>query len=102
MDGNRQEDNLRKFDLRVWAATLGTSAAIAYLLCVVLQPLFPNWAMYTSGFWQAAFPGFSWTLGGVVLGLIEAAIYGVLLALVFVPAHNFFSSRLGKADQVDK
>jgi hypothetical protein len=37
------------------------------------------------------FPGFTWvTPGSVLLGLVEAFLYGVYVALVFVPLFNHF------------
>lgn len=85
---------MSKLNLRVMAASLASSAGIAYLLCVVIRPIFPNWAMYTSDWWAAAFPGFSWTFLGILIGLVESALYGILAAAIFVPIYNFFSARL--------
>ena len=84
---------MSKLNLKVMSTALGSSAAIAYLLCVIFRPIFPNWAMYTSDSWLAAFPGFSWSLGGVLIGLVESALYGVLAAVIFVPLYNFFLVR---------
>lgn len=87
---------MQKLQFNVWAATLGASAGLVYLLCVIFQPIFPAWAMYTTDHWPAMFPGFSWTLIGVLIGLVESVLYGVLAAVILVPIHNFFSARLGK------
>jgi len=84
---------MAKFNFRIMAASLAASAALAYLICVVFRPIFPTWAMYTSDSWAAMFPGFSWTLPGVLIGLVESALYGLLAAAIFVPIYNFFSAR---------
>ena len=84
---------MNRLSFRVVAATLATGAAILYLLCVIFRPVFPGWAMYDPTNWMAAFPGFSWTVGGIVLGLLESIGYGVLVALVLVSLYNFFSAR---------
>jgi hypothetical protein len=88
-------EKMFRFNLKVMAATLSASAAAIYLLCVLFRPIFPNWAMYTSDFWAAAFPGFSWSVLGILIGLVESSLYGFLAALIFVPLYNFFAARLG-------
>ena len=82
-----------RLNFRIVAASLAVTAALAYLTCVIFRPIFPAWAMYTSDSWIAAFPGFSWTLAGVLIGLVESALYGLLAAVIFVPVYNFFSAR---------
>ena len=84
---------MSKLNFRIVAASLAVSAALAYLICVVFQPIFPDWAMYTSDSWEAAFPGFSWSFAGILIGLVESALYGLLAAAIFVPVYNFFSAR---------
>ena len=85
-----------RFNLKVMAATLSASTAAVYLLCVIFQPIFPSWTMYTSDFWAAAFPGFSWSVLGILIGLVESSLYGLLAALIFVPLYNFFAARFGE------
>ncbi|HEY4718938.1 MAG TPA: DUF5676 family membrane protein [Anaerolineales bacterium] len=84
---------MSKLNFRIVAASLAVSAALAYLICVVFQPIFPDWAMYTSDSWEAAFPGFSWSFAGILIGLVESALYGLLAAVIFVPVYTFFSAR---------
>ncbi len=85
---------MSKLNFRIVAASLASSAALAYLICVAFRPIFPTWTMYTTDSWAAAFPGFSWTLAGVLIGLVESALYGLLAAIIFVPVYNFFLARL--------
>lgn len=91
-----KEDAMPRLNLKVMSAALSASAVVAYLLCVIFQPIFPNWAMYTSDMWAAAFPGFSWSVGGVLIGLVESAVYGLLAAVIFVSFYNFFATRFGE------
>lgn len=86
---------MHRINFVVIAASLSVSAGILYLLCVVFRPVFPNWAMYTTPSWFAFFPGFSWTIGGILLGLVESLLYGLLVAVVFTPIYNYFVTRLG-------
>lgn len=87
---------MHRLSFKVVSATLSVSAGIVYLLCVIFRPVFPNWAMYTTPMWLAAFPGFSWTLVGILLGLVESLLYGLLAAVIFVPVYNFFVTRFAQ------
>lgn len=87
---------MNSLSFKVVSASLSVSAGIVYLLCVIFRPVFPNWSMYTTPLWLAAFPGFSWTLGGILLGLVESLLYGLLAAVILVPVYNFFVTRLGR------
>lgn len=41
-------------------------------------------------------PGFRWlTPGSIVLGLVEVFLYGIYIAVVFVPLFNYFEARGG-------
>lgn len=84
---------MSKLNLKLVAASLAVASVIAYLVCVLFQPIFPAWAMYTSDSWAAMFPGFSWTLPGALVGLIESALYGLLAGALFVTVYNFFAPR---------
>lgn len=86
---------MHKLNFKVISASLSGFAGIVFLLCVIFRPIFPNWAMYTTPMWSAAFPGFSWTVGGILLGLLESILYGLLAAVIFVPVYNFFLTRFG-------
>ncbi len=90
---------MHKLSFGVLATSLSVSAGFVYLLCVVFRPIFPNWSMYTTDLWLAAFPGFSWTLGGILFGLVESLLYGLLAAVIFVPVYNFFATRFSSVRQ---
>jgi hypothetical protein len=62
--------------------------AISFILCVVFDLLFPDYAMYQS--WQALVPGFVWlSWKSFFIGLIQAWAYGWYFALIWVPIYNF-------------
>jgi hypothetical protein len=88
---------MTRLNLKLVTTTTTVFAALAYLSCVAFQPLLPNWAMYTSPMWAATFPGFSWTLGGVLLGLLEMILYAAVGSAVYVGLYNFFAARLTPA-----
>ena len=84
-------------NLKLVTTTTTVFAALAYVFCAAFQPLLPNWAMYTSPMWAASFPGFSWTLGGVLLGLVEIMLYAAAGSALYVGLYNFFASRMTTA-----
>lgn len=81
-------------NLQVVTATTTVFAVIVYLVCAAFQPLFPAWPMYDPIRWAAILPGFSWTPGGVVLGLVEVALYAALGSALFVGLYNALAARL--------
>jgi hypothetical protein len=85
-------------NLKLVTTTTTVFAAVAYLFCVVFQPLVPDWAMYTSPMWAASFPGFSWTLTGVTVGLVEIMLYAAAGSAVYVGLYNFFAARMTTAN----
>ena len=85
---------MHRLDLRLMVATTTTFMVIVYAICVALRPLIPNSLMDAPIMWVAILPGFSWTAGGILLGLIEVALYGALGSALFVGLYNFFAARL--------
>lgn len=76
--------------------SLGSFLAISYVLCVVYDLIFPGQTMYQA--WIRLLPGFTWiTWGTFFLGLVESFLYGIYIALVFVPLYNFFKSTFEKS-----
>ncbi|HEX3009971.1 MAG TPA: DUF5676 family membrane protein [Bacteroidales bacterium] len=80
---------MNKLNVKVVSATLIIFAGIVYLLCIAFQPVFPTWQMYTTSMWASTFPGFSWTLGGILLGLVESLLYGLFAGIIFAAIYNF-------------
>ena len=74
--------------------TVGTALSVlfaaAYAVCLAWTAL-AGGAMYQS--MQQVFPGFGWSIGGVVLGLGESVLYGFFAAAVFVPTYNYLRRR---------
>ncbi len=86
---------VKSLNLKVVTWTLATFSAIVYAQIAVFRPVFPDWALYDVRLWQAIFPGFSWSWGGVLLGLVESVLYGLSVAWYFVVLYNYFSRRAG-------
>ena len=79
-------------DWRVAALASGSFLGISYVLCIVGDLLLGH-DMFRA--WIAFFPGFIWlTWSSFLLGLVQAFLYGVYAALVFVPLYNFFCIRV--------
>lgn len=74
--------------------SLGTLLAITFVLCVLFDLWFPEFAM--NRVWSPLLPGFTWiSWGSFTLGLVESFAYGWYFALIFGPLYNFFSARFG-------
>jgi len=72
--------------------SLGILLALSFALCVVFGLLFPGATMYQA--WLPLLPGVSWiSWPSALLGLAESFAYGWYIAVIFVPAWNFFSRR---------
>lgn len=87
----------RGLNMRLVVTATTAFVSVVYLVCVALQLLFPAWQTYTSAAWAATFPGFSWTIAGVVLGLVDAALYAAVGSALFVWIYNFFARRFAPA-----
>lgn len=72
--------------------SLGILLALSFALCVVFGLLFPGATMYQA--WLPLLPGVNWiSWPSALLGLAESFAYGWYIAVIFVPAWNFFSRR---------
>ena len=72
--------------------TLGVLLAVSFALCVVFGLLFPGATMYQA--WLPLLPGVSWiNWTSALLGLVESFAYGWYIAVIVVPAFNFFAKR---------
>jgi hypothetical protein len=69
---------------------LGVLLALSFILCVVFGLLFPGATMYQ--LWLPLLPGVTWiSWPNALLGLLESFAYGWYIAVIFVPALNFFA-----------
>ncbi len=82
---------MRGLSIRTIGLSLSAVIALTYVLCVIWDLVFPGWAMYR--IWQGLFPGFSWSILGFLIGLIETGLYSFYAATVFVFAYNGFHRR---------
>lgn len=71
------------------ALSLATFLAISYLACLGLALLVPDRGLHAP--FLQFYPGFAWTFGGIVIGLVEAIAYGFVSGLVFAPIYNFYN-----------
>ena len=85
---------MRPLNLKLIVATTTVFAALLYLVCVSSQPFFPDWPMHGLLRWQGTFPGFAWTIRGVLLGLVELIVFVAAASAVYVGLYNFFAVRL--------
>ena len=84
---------MRPLNLKLVVTATTVFAVMLYLICTSSQPLFPDWAMHGLLRWQGTVPGFSWTLGGVLLGLVELVVFIALASAAYVGIYNFFAVR---------
>ena len=85
---------MRPLDLKLLVTATTAFAALLYLVCVSSQPFFPDWPMHGLLRWQSTFPGFAWTLGGVLLGMVELVVFVATASAVYVGIYNFFAARM--------
>lgn len=90
---------MQTLNMKATTLALTTLAVAAYVVCAVFRPLFPAWPMYDVTMWQAFFPGFAWTLSGVLIGLVWMVAYAIFASVVFVGAYNFFTGRQALAER---
>jgi len=67
--------------------SLTVLGVLSYVICVVWHALVPS--AFSGAFLQSALPGFDWTLGGVLIGLVLVIVYSVYAAAVYVSIYNF-------------
>ena len=81
---------------KVVAKTLSSFSAITFVLCVVFGLIVPG-QFHASWLLEAMLPGFKWlSVGSVLLGLTEAALYGGGAGVLFSALYNFFARRAAK------
>lgn len=94
---------MKQLTIRGVALTVGLFFDVTFLLCAFWGFIVPRSWETMAKIWEAILPGFTWlTPGSVALGLVELFLYGVYVALVFVPLFNYFEggglTQIGKAD----
>jgi len=89
-----RSNSLRPFRLGL---SLGTFFVVAYLACLASALIVPDRALDQDRalhqVWLQFHPGFSWTLPGMLIGLVEAFVYGLFSGIVFGPIYNVFNAQ---------
>jgi len=92
---------VKRLTIRGTALSLGFFFDVSFLLCVLWGLLAPEGLTKMAAFLGVAFPGFTWlTPQSVILGLVEAFLYGAYIAVAFVPLFNYFEA--GRPSEAEK
>ncbi len=87
----RPEKMPMRLSISAFGNALGVFLAITFVLCVLFDLAFPDFAM--NRIWAPLLPGFVWlSWSSVLIGLVESFIYGWYVAIIFVPLYSFFST----------
>ena len=90
---------MHTLDWKPLTFSVGSFCAVMFLSCVVYGLIVPA-RLHMTVFLEATLPGFRWiSPGAVVLGAVEAFLYGAYAGLVFVPIYNFFVRRFAARGQ---
>ena len=82
---------MKRLTIRGTALSFGLFFDVSFVLCVLWGLLAPQGFTKMAGLLEVIFPGFTWlSPQSVILGLVEAFLYGVYIAVVFVPLFNYF------------
>ena len=84
---------MQTLNIRATVYALVALATIAYVVCALFRPFFATSPMYDVVFWQMLFLGFSWTPGGVLIGLFWTIVYAGSASWIFASIYNFFVKR---------
>ena len=82
---NENSISLRPLQLGL---SLGTFFLVAYLACLALAIVVPDRGLHQP--WLQFLPGFAWNPQGILIGVVESIVYGVIIGLVFAPIANLF------------
>lgn len=82
---------MKRLTFRGTALSLGLFFDVSFVLCVLWGLVVPQFHAKGVPVLEAILPGFAWlTPQSFILGLVEAFLYGVYAAVVFVPLFNYF------------
>lgn len=85
----KEGQEMRSLHFKPVALSVTAFSVLTYLICMVFDLIFPQWAMYElwaillPGFNGMNWPSFFYGLGGVI-------VYSLYVAGVFVPIYNYF------------
>jgi 2TM family of unknown function (DUF5676) len=81
---------------KVVSKSLGSFAAVSYVLCIGYGLLAPT-SLHAAWLLEAMLPGFTWlSVGSFVLGLIESTVYGAWAGALYAVLYNFFARLEGR------
>jgi len=79
---------------KVVSISLAIFLAASFIICVGFGLVTPP-SLHMHEFLEMVLPGFTWiSVGSFLLGLIESAVWGLYIGLVFVPIHNAIHKRV--------
>ena len=87
---NEHSSSLRPLQLGL---SLGTTLVMFYLACLALSFIVPERGLHQV--WLQFYYGFAWTPLGILIGAVEAFVYGFVAGFVFAPIANFFGISRG-------
>jgi uncharacterized protein DUF5676 len=80
-----------RLTIRGTGLALGLFFAVTFSLCILWGLLVPGLHARGVPVLEGILPGFTWlTPGSIVLGLVEAFLFGFYVAVIFVPLFNYF------------
>lgn len=85
----KEDEKMRPLRFKPAALALTTFGVITYVICIVFDLIFPQWAM--NELWEILLPrftGVNWA--SFIIGLIGIVVYGLYVSAVFVPLYNNF------------
>ena len=84
---------------KVVSKSLSSFAAISFVLCIGYG-LVASPALHAAWLLEAFLPGFKWlSIGSVVLGVIESALYGAWAGFLYSVLYNYFARRADRATE---
>lgn len=82
---------------KVVSQSLASFVAISFILCVGYGLVAPA-GLHATWLLEAALPGFKWlSVGSILLGLVESALYGAWAGVLYSALYNYFARRADRA-----
>lgn len=92
---------MKRLTIRGTGISLGLFFDVSFVLCVLWGLLAPAGFTGMRAFLEVVVPGFVWlTPASFFLGLAVGLLYGLYVALVFVPLFNYFEVGAREATKV--
>jgi hypothetical protein len=82
-----QIERFNKMSINRIGFSLSVVLVVSYVLCLVFDQLVPQYSMHEM--WVFLLPGFSLTLSGLAIGMVELIAFGWYIAVLYVFAHRY-------------